>query len=122
MKTNLYDNDNANTLIHLISIYSLLASFARSVRQAMDRVFSSFYGPSTKHAGHKNKEGKNELLLLLFIVIIVIIIIIIIIIIIVIIVIIMMMMIKMMTMISKKLYLLLQYLARVYELGSGTIW
>ena len=40
--------------------YLLLASFAQSVGQVMDRVFPSFYGPSAKRTGHENKEGKNE--------------------------------------------------------------
>ena len=26
----------------------------------IDQFFPSFYGPSTKRAGHENKEGKNE--------------------------------------------------------------
>ena len=41
-------------------IYLLLAECEVRTARYGPSVFPSFYGPSTKRAGHENKEGKNK--------------------------------------------------------------
>ena len=41
-------------------IYLLLAECKVRTASYGPSFFPSFYGPSAKHAGHENKEGKNE--------------------------------------------------------------
>ena len=47
--------------VHLLTnTYLLLAECEVHTASYGLSFFCSFYGPSAKHAGHKNKEGKNE--------------------------------------------------------------
>ena len=48
-------------IVIYINIYIPLISRVRGLYGKLwIEFFPSFYGPSAKHAGHENKEGKNE--------------------------------------------------------------
>ena len=45
----------------LLGTYITLISRVRGLCDKLwTKFFPSFYGPSVKHVGHENKEGKNE--------------------------------------------------------------
>ena len=48
------------TQAHMVNKYLLLAECKVRTASYGPIFFPSFYGPSAKHAGHENKEGKNE--------------------------------------------------------------